>query len=70
MNSVIPGATLRLVGYSDDILPIQAKFENKKGQATCTERDFKEIYQSELQRDLSIKRSIVSKNSQDHVADD
>ena len=37
MNSVIPGATLRLVGYSDDILPIQAKFENKKGQATCTE---------------------------------
>jgi len=46
MNSVIPGATLRLVGYSDDILPIQAKFENKKGQATCTEHDFKEIYQS------------------------
>ena len=46
MNSVIPGATLCLVGYSDDILPIQAKFENKKGQATCTERDFKEIYQS------------------------
>ena len=46
MNSVIPGATLRLVGYLDDILPIQAKFENKKGQATCTERDFKEIYQS------------------------
>jgi hypothetical protein len=37
MNSIIPGATLRLVGYSDDILPIQAKFENKKGQATCTE---------------------------------
>ena len=49
MNSVIPGATLRLVGYSDDILPIQAKFEIKKGQATCTERD------------LSINRSIVSK---------
>ena len=46
MNSVIPGATLRLVGYSDDILPIQAKFENKKGQNTCTERDFKEIYKS------------------------
>jgi hypothetical protein len=46
MNSIIPGATLRLVGYSDDILPIQAKFENKKGQATCTERDFEEIYQS------------------------
>jgi hypothetical protein len=37
---------LRSVGYSDDILPIQAKFENKKGQATCTERDFIEIYQS------------------------
>ena len=64
MNSVIPGAALRLVGYSDDILPIQAKFENKKGQATCTERDFKEIYQS---TDLLYLRS---KNSQDHVADD
>jgi len=46
MNSIISGATLRLVGYSDDILPIQAKFENKNGKATCTERDFKEIYQS------------------------
>ena len=46
MNSVIPGATLRLVGYSNDILPIQAKFENKNGKTTCTERDFKEIYQS------------------------
>ena len=55
MNSVIPGATLRLVGYSDDILPIQAKFENKKGQATCTERDFKEIYQS---RDLLNLRTV------------
>ncbi len=54
MKSVIPGATLRLVGYSDDILPIQAKFENKKGQATCTERDFKEIYQS---RDLLCLRT-------------
>ena len=55
MNSVIPGATLRLVGYSDDILPIQAKFENKKGQATCTERDFKEIYQS---KDLLYLRTV------------
>jgi hypothetical protein len=40
MNSVIPGTTLLSVGYSDDILPIQAMFENELGQATCTERDF------------------------------
>ena len=40
MNSVIPGTTLLSVGYSDDILPIQAMFENEFGQATCTERDF------------------------------
>ena len=40
MNSVIPGTTLRSVHYSDDILPIQAEFENELGQATCTERDF------------------------------
>ena len=51
MNSIIPRATLRLVGYSDDILPIQAKFENKNGKATYTERDFKEIYQSKRRRD-------------------
>jgi len=40
MNSVIPGTTLLSVGYSDDILPIQAMFENELGQATWTERDF------------------------------
>ena len=40
MNSIIPGTTLLSVGYSDDILPIQAMFENELGQATCTERDF------------------------------
>ena len=40
MNSVIPGTTLLSVGYSDDILPIQAMFENELGQATCTEHDF------------------------------
>ncbi len=40
MKSVIPGTTLLSVGYSDDILPIQAKFENELGQATCMERDF------------------------------
>jgi hypothetical protein len=40
MNSVIPGTTLHTVHYSDDILPIQAAFENEKGRATCTERDF------------------------------
>jgi len=40
MNSVIPGTTLRSVHYSDDILAIQAMFENELGQATCTERDF------------------------------
>jgi hypothetical protein len=40
MNSVIPGTTLCSVHYSDDILPIQAAFENELGQATCTEPDF------------------------------
>ena len=40
MNFVIPGTTLLSVGYSDDILPIQAMFENEEGKATCTERDF------------------------------
>jgi len=40
MNSVIPGTTLRSFDFSDDILPIQADFENEKGKATCTERDF------------------------------
>ena len=40
MNSVIRGTTLRSVHYSDDILSIQAEFENELGQATCTERDF------------------------------
>ena len=40
MNSVIPGTTLHSVHYSDNILPIQAMFENEEGKATCTERDF------------------------------
>jgi hypothetical protein len=40
MNSVIPGTILLSVHYSDDILPIQAMFENELGQATCTKRDF------------------------------
>ena len=41
VNSVIPaGTTLRSVDFSDDILPTQADFENEKGKATCTERDF------------------------------
>jgi hypothetical protein len=40
MNSVIPGTTLRMVDFSDDILPIQAEFKNKKEQSTCTEREF------------------------------
>jgi len=40
MNSVIPGTTLHSVDFSDDILPIQADFENEKGKATCTEHDF------------------------------
>jgi hypothetical protein len=40
MNSIIPGVTLLLIGYADDILPIQAMFENELGQATCTDRDF------------------------------
>jgi hypothetical protein len=40
MNSVIPGTSLRSVHYSDNILPIQAMFENEEGKATCTEHDF------------------------------
>jgi len=40
MNSIIPGITLLSIGYADDILPIQAMFENELGQATCTEQDF------------------------------
>jgi hypothetical protein len=40
MNSVIHGITLCSVHYSDDILPIQAMFENEEGMATCTECDF------------------------------
>jgi len=40
MNSINPGTTLRIVDYSDDILPIQAMFENEVGKKTCTERDF------------------------------
>jgi hypothetical protein len=40
-SSVIPGETLRIVDFSDDILPIQADFENEEGKGnTCTERDF------------------------------
>jgi hypothetical protein len=40
MNSVIPGTTLHTVHFSDDILPIQADFENEEGKATCTEPDY------------------------------
>jgi hypothetical protein len=40
MNSVIPGTTLLSVHYSDDILAIQAMFENEEGKSTCTKRDF------------------------------
>ena len=40
MNSVIPGTTFCIVDFSDDILPIQAEFKNKKEQSTCTEREF------------------------------
>jgi hypothetical protein len=46
--------------FSDNILPIQADFENEEGKATWTERDFiKKISLS----------SIVTKKNQDHVAD-
>jgi hypothetical protein len=41
ISSVIPGETLQIVDFSDDILPIQADFENEEGNAnTCTECDF------------------------------
>ncbi len=40
ISSVIPGETLCILDFSDNILPIQAEFENKEGKATCTERDF------------------------------
>jgi hypothetical protein len=40
MNSLIPGTTLHSVHYSDNILPIQAIFENEEDKAICTERDF------------------------------
>jgi hypothetical protein len=41
ISAVIPGETLRIVDFSDDILPIQADFENEEGKGnTCTERDF------------------------------
>ena len=40
MNSVISGTTLRMVHFSDDILPIQVEFNNKTGESFCTERNF------------------------------
>ena len=57
MNSIIPGITLRSVHYSDDILPIQAAFENELGQATCTERDFiKKILEDQANHFMFLRR--------------
>ncbi len=40
ISSLIPGETLCIVDFSDDILPTQAEFENEEGKPTCTECEF------------------------------
>jgi len=60
MNSIIPGITLLSIGYSDDILLIQAMFENELGQATCTERDFiKKILVDQANHFMLLRRIMI-----------
>ena len=59
ISSIIPGLTLCLIKYSDDILPIQALFMNKSGQNFCTERDFTEMIDESEADHLKLLRTIT-----------
>ena len=58
MNSVIPGTTLRMVHFSDDILSIQVEFQNKEGESFCTECDFIKKLPSDRSNHLLLLRRI------------